>query len=118
MASRQRKTHRERASRPARTVEGRESQIIAKAYDLAEKQIDEGTVSSQVHTQFLKMGTTRERMEQDRLRQDNELLKAKVDALKSAKNVEELYGQALSAMREYAGHVEEDENYDDYDEYD
>ena len=115
MTSQKRQTHRERASRPARTVQGRESQIAAKAYDLAERQIEDGTVSSQVLTQFLKMGGSRERLEQDRLIRENELLTAKVEQLASAKNVEELYSEALAAMRRYAGHdVEDDEDFEDF----
>ena len=71
--------------------------------NLAEKQIQEGTASSQVITHFLKLGSTRERLEQDRLRRENELLTAKVESMASAKRVEELYAAALDAMRTYAG---------------
>lgn len=91
------------ASRPASTPEGRENQLIALAVDLAERQIKEGTASSQVITHFLKMGSMRERLERDRLLQENELLRAKVEALASATRVEELYKRALQAMRTYSG---------------
>ncbi|QXO14616.1 hypothetical protein SEA_BURLEY_11 [Gordonia phage Burley] len=89
--------------RPAKTPESRENQLIAAAVDLAEKQIREGTVSSQVLTHYLKLGSSREKLEQERLRNENHVLKAKAEAMASAKKVEELYGMALNAMRSYAG---------------
>lgn len=89
--------------RPATTPEGRENQLISLAVDLAEKQIKEGTVSSQVLTHYLKLGSSREKLEQERLRRENHLLAAKAEAMASAKRVEELYGKALNAMRTYAG---------------
>lgn len=88
---------------PATTPEGRENQLIALAVDLTEKQLMEGTATSQVITHYLKLGSTREHLEQERLAQENELLKAKIEAMASAKRVEELYETALSAMRSYAG---------------
>ena len=101
MASRRegRKTERP----PATTLESRENQLIAAAVDLAERQIRDGKASSQVITHFLKLATTRERLEQERLRRENELLQAKVESLASAGRVEELYKNALAAMREYTG---------------
>lgn len=89
--------------KPATTLEGRENQLISLAADLAEKQMSEGTASSQVITHFLKLGSTRERLEQERLQRENLLLSAKVDQLASAKRIEELYETALNAMRQYAG---------------
>mgnify|MGYP000010234407 FL=1 len=86
---------------PATTVEGRENQMIALAVDLAEKQLAEGTASSAVITHYLKLGTTRERLEKEKLAKENELLKAKTEALASTARVEELYKQALDAMRSY-----------------
>lgn len=92
-----------RPQRPAETEEGRENQLISLASDLAEKQIIEGTASAMVITHFLKLGTTRERLEKQRLQRENQLLLAKVEQLASAKRIEELYEQALNAMRTYAG---------------
>lgn len=99
--------------RPALTEEGRENQLISSAIDLAEKQIAEGTASSQVITHFLKLGSTREKLEQDRLRRENQLLESKVEMLASAKRVEELYESALNAMRLYSGRINDDEPLDD-----
>ena len=88
---------------PATTPEARENQLISLAVDLAEKQLSEGTASSQVITHYLKLGTTKERLEKEKLEKENELLKAKTEAIQSAKKVEELYQNALNAMRTYSG---------------
>ncbi len=97
--------------RPASTPEGRENQLISLASDLAEKQLSSGTASAQVITHFLKLGSTREKLEQERLQRENLLLSAKVDQMASSRRIEELYETALNAMRSYAGH--EPEHYDD-----
>ncbi len=92
-----------RNSRPALTPEAREDQLIALATNLAEQQLRDGTASSQVITHFLKLGSTKERIEKEILREQKEMIKAKTEALKSEKRVEELYAEALSAMRKYSG---------------
>ena len=89
--------------RPATTPEGRENQLVSQAIDLAEKQIRDGTASSQVITHFLKLGSTREQLEQQRLMHENELTKVKIESLESAKRMEELYAEAINAMRSYSG---------------
>ena len=100
-----------RRKKPATTSRGREEQIVSAAYDLAEKQIEDGTASSQVITHFLKHGSSREGLEQERLRRENELLTEKVANMASARRVEELYADALDAMRRYSGReVQEDPN--------
>jgi hypothetical protein len=89
---------------PATTPESRENKLVAKAARLAEQQIDDGTASAQVITHFLKLGSSREVLEQERLRHENELLKVKREAYASQQRVEELYVNAISAMRAYSGH--------------
>lgn len=89
--------------RPASTPEGRESQLISAAVDLAERQIRDGTASAQVITHFLKLGSTREKLEQQRLEQENLLMQAKIQQIQSAERVEELYTEAIKAMRSYSG---------------
>jgi hypothetical protein len=103
--ARRRENSEEKISRhpPATTPEARENQLIAAAVDLAEKQLREGTASSQVISHYLKLGSSREKLEQERLRRENELLEAKSEAIASAKRVEELYLNALNAMRSYSG---------------
>lgn len=98
--------------RPATTPEGRERQLISLSYDLAEKQLIEGTASSQVVTHFLKMGATREKLEQERLTRENLLLSAKVEQIASATRMEELYAKAIRAMKSYSGQDDDDD--DDY----
>jgi hypothetical protein len=91
--------------KPATTPEGRENQLVSAAIDLAERQIQSGSASSQVITHFLKLGSTRERLEQQRLEHENELTRVKIEAVESQKRVEELYKEALDAMRSYSGQL-------------
>ena len=97
-----------RKRRPATTPEARENQMIALAVDLAEKQLMEGTASSQVITHYLKLGSTKERIEKEILEKQKELIEAKTEALKSAKRVEELYSDALKAFGIYRGGTTEE----------
>jgi hypothetical protein len=92
-----------RRGQPAVTEESRENQLVSLAIDLAEEQLIKGTATSQVITHYLKLGSTREKLEQERLQRENELLNSKVEMMASAKRIEELYEQALNAMRNYAG---------------
>src|SRR5574344_2898100 len=89
---------------PARTPEARENQMISLAIDLAEKQLQEGTASSQVITHYLKLGSTKERIEREILEKQKELITARTESLQSAKKIEELYANAITAMRNYSGH--------------
>lgn len=100
---------------PATTPEARENQMISLAVELAERQMGNGTASSQVISHYLKLGSSREKLEQERLGRENELLKVKADAMASQKRVEELYRSALDAMRSYAGQepIEHPEDFDD-----
>jgi hypothetical protein len=95
---------------PATTPDGRERQLVAAAYDLAEEQIRNGTATAQVITHFLKLGTEREKLERMRLEGENALLKAKVDSIASASRIEELTQKALDAFRSYAGRGSVDES--------
>ncbi len=88
---------------PATTPESRENQMISLAVELAESQLADGTASAQVISHYLKLGSSRERLEQERLGKENVLLDAKTEAIASGKRVEELYVTALNAMRSYAG---------------
>lgn len=97
--------------RPALSTEAREQQMIALAVDLAEKQLQEGTASSQVITHFLKQATAKAELEKEKMRQENELLKAKTESLQSEKRREELFEKAINAMKRYSGHGDEDDDY-------
>src|SRR4051812_56543 len=93
----------ERRRSRARTLEAREQELTNMAYDLAEDQIRGGTASSQVVTHFLKMGSTRELVEQEKMRGEIELQRVKMEQLEGQKRIEELYLNALEAMRGYSG---------------
>lgn len=93
----------QRRRRPATTPEGRELQLVSLAVDLAEEQLRNGTASAQVISHYLKLGSSRESLEQERLARENELLRAKAEDLASRKKIEELYTTALDAMRSYSG---------------
>lgn len=95
--------------RPALSPEARENQLVALATDLAEKQLREGTASSQVITHYLKLGSSKERIEKEILEKQKELIEAKTENLQSVKRIDELYSQALDAMRSYSGHGEPDD---------
>ena len=93
------------------TIEGQENHLISLANNLVEQRLLEGTASSQEVTHFLKLGSRKESLEREKLEEENKLLRAKTDALQSQKRVEELYTEALTAMRRYAGQGEPNENY-------
>lgn len=101
-----------RKVRPALSPEAREQQMISLAVDLAEKQLLDGSASSQVITHFLKLGTSRAELEKEKLKRENKVLEAKAKAIESSEEVKVLYENALKAMRNYAGYGEADE-YDD-----
>lgn len=98
---------------PARTPEARESLMVSLAMDLAEKQLAEGTASSQVITHYLKLGAMRERLEKEKLEHEIELLRAKTDAIKSSKETEEMYRKAIEAMGIYGRAFRNEEESDE-----
>ena len=98
-----------RKMRPALTPEARENQMISLAVDLAEQQLREGTASSQVITHYLKLGSTKERIEKEILEKQKELISAKTENLKSMQKIEELYDNAINAMRKYNGQGDNDD---------
>ena len=101
----------QRKIRPALTPEARENQMIALAVDLVEQRLLDGTASSQETTHFLKLGSMKNRLEMEKLQEENRLLKARTEALQSAKRVEELYSEAIKAMRRYSGQGGDDDEY-------
>ena len=101
--------------RPALSPEARENQLIYLATELAEKQLRDGTASSQVITHYLKLGSSKERIEKEILEKQKELITAKTESLQSTKRIEELYADAISAMKRYSGNGgDEDEEPEDY----
>lgn len=96
---------------PATSPDAREKQLIGLAIDLAEKQLAEGTASAQVITHYLKLGSMREKLEREKLEKENQLLRAKAEALESAKRVEELYSEAIRAFKSYSVGGDDEDSY-------
>ena len=93
---------------PATTPEGRENQMISLAMDLAEKRMRAGTASAQEVTHFLKLGSLNSRVERDILERQKDLITAKTDQIKSAKRMDDLYSNAIAAMKSYSGRADEE----------
>ena len=98
-----------RKVRPALNPEARENQLIALAVDLVEQRLLDGTASSQETTHFLKLGSMKNQLEMEKLREENKLLQAKTESIQSAKRIEELYTEAINAMRRYSGNGDSDD---------
>ena len=104
-------TNNKKKMRPALTPEARENQMIALAVDLVEQRLLDGTASSQETTHFLKLGSMKNRLEMEKLKEENKLLQAKTESIQSAKRIEELYTEAINAMRRYSGNGDGDDDY-------
>ncbi|MGN1394179.1 MAG: hypothetical protein ACI4V7_09165 [Succinivibrionaceae bacterium] len=102
-----------KAMRPGLTPEAEENQCISLAMNLVKKRLQEGTASSQEVTHFLKLGSTKAVLENEKLIEENKLLRARTKALEDSKDIKELYAAAIKAMASYSGHCE-DEDSDDY----
>jgi hypothetical protein len=109
----------QRSIRPALTPDARENQLIALAIDLVEQRLIDGTASSQETTHFLKLASRKAKLEAERFELENELIKAKTQALRDQADMKALYADAIAAMRRYSGHGSDfdDEECDDYDDY-
>jgi len=94
---------------PYRSEEAKESRLISLAIDLAEKQLEEGTASSQVITHYLKLATSREKIEKEILERQRELIEAKTESLRANQQLTELFSQAIAAMKDY-GPTEDERN--------
>lgn len=95
--------------RPALTPEARENQMISLAVDLAEEQLRNGTASSQVITHFLKLGSMKEKLEQEKIRKEILQLEAKTKAIGDSDESKKMYEEALRAMRKYSGNGDPDD---------
>lgn len=97
--------------RPALTPEAREGQLTSLAMDLVEQRLRDGTASSQETTHFLKLASTKAKIEMERLKLENQLIEAKTKAIRDAEDSKELYEKAIKAIQNYAGRGEPDEYY-------
>lgn len=100
--------------RPARSREEREHQLSELATDLAEKQLRDGTASSQVITHYLKVASTREKKEMELLETQRELMVAKADNLRSAEKMDEMFSKAMDVMGIYSGKKKREDEEDEY----
>lgn len=98
---------------PALTIEGRNDQLVAAAFDLVERRIHDGSASAQETVHFLKMGSTKDRLEQEKLRRENLVLETRVKEMESRRSGDDMYNRALQAFRGYAGVEQVDD--DDFD---
>ena len=94
--------------------EAREAQLISLAMDLVEQRLRDGTATSQETVHFLKLGSSRERYEREKLEKENILLKAKTEALESQARIEDLYEKAIDAMKRYGGETNDEYRPDRY----
>lgn len=90
-------------SPPPLSPEAYENRLISKAYKSVEQRIDNGEATAQELVHFLKLGSTKEQLELEKLKKENELLRVKADAIQSQKEVKELYTEAIDAFRKYSG---------------
>ena len=103
--------------RPALTPEAREQQLISLAVDLVEQRLIDGTASAQETTHFLKLASRKAKLEAERAELENELIKAKTQAIHDQADMKTLYKDAIAAMRRYSGQGSNPEEEDEYDEY-
>lgn len=101
-----------RRTAPATTPEGREHQLVSLAHDLVEQRLMDGTASATETVHFLKLGSTRERLEQQRLEAEVKLQLAKIESFGSQARMEELTAQAIDAMRSYQSGVPQEPDYE------
>lgn len=100
-----------RKIRPALSPEARENQLISLAVDLVEQRLIDGTASSQETTHFLKLATTKARLEKEILEKQKELMTAKTEQIRSEQHKEELYEEVINALRKYNGQGDSDDEY-------
>lgn len=106
------KTRVEVNDRPATTQEGRENQLIAMAYNLAEERMCNGTATSQEIVHFLKLGTQKSRLEEAKIQEEITMLKAKTDMIESAQRTEAIYREAIEAFKSYSGQGDDEPDED------
>jgi hypothetical protein len=84
-----------------------ENEMINLAIKEVEYRIRNHTASSQELVHYLKMGSEKERLEREKLEADLELQRVKAAAIESGRHMEELYNDAINAMKLYSGVEEE-----------
>lgn len=106
-----------RPMRPAIDPDNREQQLISLAVDLVEQRLRDGTASAQETVHYLKLASSKTKVDLERAKLENELIRAKTQNLKDQADMKTLYLNAIEAMKRYSGHGSSVEEEDDYDEY-
>ena len=100
----------------AMTPEDKEDELILLATNLAAERLRDGTASNQLIAELIRLGTTKERLQKEKLRRENEMLRAKTEAIEAQKHTDEMYKKALDAMRSYAGFGNIEDEFDEYED--
>lgn len=106
-----------RPIRPAIDPDNREQQLISLAVDLVEQRLRDGTASAQETVHYLKLASSKTKVDLERAKLENELIRAKTQSIKDQADMKTLYLNAIEAMKRYSGHGSSNEEEDDYDEY-
>ena len=96
-------------SPPVTSDEAREQQLVALAYDLVEQRLRDGTASAQETVHFLKIGSSKEKLERQIKEEEKKLVVAKTSALEAERDLKVLTEEAIKAIKAYNGQSEEDE---------
>lgn len=99
----------QKKTRPALTEEAREQQLISLTIDLVEQRLKDGTASSQETTHFLKLASSKNRLDMEIREKEKELITAKTEALKAQEKLEETYAKAIKAFTTYRGDGDEED---------
>lgn len=95
--------------RPGLTPEAEENQCIAMAYNLVKQRLADGSASSQETTHFLKMGSIKARLENERLIEENKLLRARTEQIEHEQDKGEFYLEVIKALKSYQGQGDSDD---------
>lgn len=97
------KDEKKKRGRPVLSPEAYENRLINKTYKAVEKRIESGEATAAELVHFLRQGSIKEQLELEKLKKENELLRAKTESIQAQKEVKELYSEAISAFRRYSG---------------
>lgn len=98
-----------RPRRRAQTPEERENYLISLALDRVEERMLNGTASGQEYVQFIRMASSKSRAENEKLKFELDLVKAKTENLRLQQRNEEMFSNAIAAFKRYSGASDDDE---------
>ena len=103
-----------RPRRRAQTPEERENQLIALALDRVEERMLNGTASGQEYVQFIRMASSKARAENEKLKLELDLVRAKTENLRQQQRTDEMFANAIAAFKRYSGASDDNEEEDLY----